>query len=171
MTKALIMTILGPDQRGLVRSIAGMIEKHEGNWVESRLARLAGQFAGVIRVVCPTGKIDGLKEDLTKLEEVGIAVNFVQEIPEVSPVSPSVFIEVIGNDRPGIIRELTDAIVTIGGNVEELTTGVESAPMSGGLIFRARGEVSFTESVALSMLLSSIEGLSDDLTVTITESK
>lgn len=161
------MTILGPDQRGLVRMIAEIVEQHGGSWVESRLARLAGQFAGVIRVECLSASREDLQQALGILEAQGIRITLIQEPIQRLDVTPSVVLEVLGNDRPGIVRELTEAIAGCGGNVEELVTGVESAPMSGEQMFRARGVVSFPEESAIALLQSAIEKLSDDLNVSV----
>ena len=47
MTKSLVMTILGPDRPGLVESLSSTIATHDGNWLESRMAQLAGHFTGM----------------------------------------------------------------------------------------------------------------------------
>ena len=74
-------------------------------------------------------------------------------------------VSVLGNDRPGIVRDLTKAIASTGANVVELTTGLESAPMTGQPMFRARGVVSLPEGDAEAALRESIEQLGADLTV------
>ena len=82
-----------------------------------------------------------------------------------SPTRRMVRIEVMGNDRPGIVRELTTAISQAGGNVEELSTGLESAPMSGHPMFRAQGIVAISPEDSLDKLQEAIEQLGEDLTV------
>lgn len=161
------MTILGSDQRGLVRMIAEVVEQHGGSWIESRLARLAGHFAGVIRVDCPTAAQEALETALNNLEAQGIRITLVQEPIREVESSPRVVCEVLGNDRSGIVREITDTIARCGGNVEELITDVESAPMSGDFLFRARGVISFQDEGSITSLQCAIEELSDDLSVTI----
>ena len=49
----LVLTLIGPDRPGLVESLAKRVTAHGGNWVESRMAHLAGQFAGILRVEVP----------------------------------------------------------------------------------------------------------------------
>jgi len=83
------------------------------------------------------------------------------------PTRRTLTVDVLGNDRQGIVRELTAAIATAGGNVEELTTGLESAPMSGHPMFRAHGIISIPENVDPSLLTTAIESLGGDLTVDI----
>jgi glycine cleavage system regulatory protein len=165
MQTYLIMTVLGGDRPGLVSSLADIVARHGGNWLESRMARLAGQFAGIVRIECPAGAVDELLRQLQSPGVPGLTVHAVREPAAEAPARRTVAVEVMGNDRPGIVRDLTTAIAGVGANVEELTTGLESAPMSGHPLFRARGVISIPENADVSALTSAIESLGGDLTV------
>jgi glycine cleavage system regulatory protein len=165
MNSYLVMTVLGQDRTGMVRSLADAVAEFGGNWLESRMARLAGQFAGIVRVECPTDAVDGLMARLAGLSAAGLTVQAVrEEIAE--PVARRIItVDVVGNDRPGIVREMAAAISNAGANVEELTTGLESAPMSGHPMFRAHGLISIEEGADVDGLTRAIESLGGDLTV------
>jgi glycine cleavage system regulatory protein len=167
MQSYLIMTVLGADRPGLVSSLADTVAKHGGNWLESRMARLAGQFAGIVRIECPAGTVDELLRELQSPGVPGLMVHAVREPVGEAPARKTVGVEVVGNDRPGIVRDLTAVIAGAGANVEELTTGLESAPMSGHPLFRAKGVVSIPENSDVSALTAAIESLGGDLTVDI----
>jgi glycine cleavage system regulatory protein len=161
------MTVLGPDRPGLVRALADVVKAHDGSWLESRMTRLAGQFAGVVRVECAPEKVDAMSAALAALANEGLTVQTVcEETPEPTPRA-TMRVEVTGNDRPGIVSELTAAISAAGGNVEELVTDLESAPMSGHALFRARGVISIPPETENSAMIAVIERLSSDLTVDI----
>lgn len=164
MTTSLVMTVLGPDQPGLVRSLSDAVAEHGGSWMESRMARMAGHFAGIVRVECPTTAAAPLLASLRALDG-GLVIQAVHEQAATSPARDTVTVEVVGNDRPGIVRELAAAISHAGGNVEELVTGLESAAMSGQPLFRARGVISLPEGTDPEVLTRAIEGLGGDLTV------
>lgn len=163
---SLIMTVLGSDRPGLVSSLADVVASHGGNWLESRMARLAGQFAGIVRIECPAAAVDGL---LRELRTPGIPGLTIQAVREAAPEPPApvrtLTVDVVGNDRPGIVRELAAAIARAGGNVEELTTGLESAPMSGTPIFRAHGVIAIPAHGDATAVVTAIESLGGDLTV------
>ena len=165
MKSYLIMTVLGSDRPGLVNSLADTVARHGGNWLESRMARLAGQFAGIVRIECPTDSIDGLMHELQAPGTSGLTVQAVREAVEAPVKRRTLVVDVVGNDRPGIVRELASAIANAGGNVEELTTGLESAPMSGHPMFRAHGVISIPENSDTDTLTRAIESLGGDLTV------
>ncbi len=165
MQTNLVMTVIGADRQGLVRSLADVVKEYGGSWLESRMARLAGQFAGVIRVVCPADQADALTEALEKLSASGIAVQAIRQEETAPEPRTSLSVEVTGNDRPGIVSELTRAIANAGANVEELETNLESAPMSGHALFRASGVISLPVGSDTSALIEAIHHLSGDLTV------
>lgn len=168
MQSYLIMTVLGSDRTGLVRSLADTVARHGGNWLESRMARLAGQFAGIIRIECPADTVDALLKELRDPGIPGLTVQGVRESAEAPSERRLIQVDVVGNDRPGIVRELTAAISGAGGNVEELTTGLESAPMSGHPMFRAHGAISVPGEADIEQLVAAIEAIGGDLTVDLT---
>lgn len=161
------MTVLAPDRTGIVQRLSETIAEHGGNWLESRMARLAGQFAGILRVECDESRIDGLVEALEAMGDEGISVQVEREVAEPSSSKVQLALDVIGNDRPGIVRALSAAIAGVGANVEDLHTALESAPMSGHPLFHAKGIVSLPDGVAAGTLSNAIESLGDDLAVTV----
>lgn len=167
MSSYLVMTLLGPDRPGLVRSVADAVSQHEGNWLESRMVRLAGQFAGVARVSCPRHQTDGLIARLRDLDTHRLTIHVAREetAEEKQEERQSLRIDVIGTDRPGILRELTTSIAAAGGNVEELTTGLESAPMAGHPLFRANGIVSIDRGSDPAGIRAAVEQLGGDFSV------
>lgn len=159
------MTVLGPDRPGLVRTLADVVMAHDGSWLESRMTRLAGHFAGVVRVECPGQSVAALTSALAALASEGLTVQAVTEDPVEPAPRKTLRVDVTGNDRPGIVSELTAAISTAGGNVEEWITDLESAPMSGHPLFRATGVISLPVDADDCATIAAIESLGGDLTV------
>ncbi len=167
MNSYLVMTVLGNDRPGLVSSLADTVASHGGNWLESRMARLAGQFAGIVRIECPSETADALISELQTPGNSGLTILAVRQQAQDPLPRRTLTVEVVGNDRPGIVRELSAAVASAGGNIEELTTGLESAPMSGQPMFRAHGIISIAEDTETTALTIAIESLGNDLTVDI----
>lgn len=165
MNVCLVLTILAPDRPGIVKSLSETIAAHGGNWLESRMARLAGHFAGILRIECPDDQADALVGALEAIELVSIQAT--REESEPTPAADILRLEVYGNDRPGIVRELSAAIAATGANLEELHTALESAPMAGHPIFHARGTVGLPRGLAAEVLIGAIEDLGEDLSVSI----
>ncbi len=83
------------------------------------------------------------------------------------PYTRCLKVDIFGNDRPSIVSQLTQAISGVGANIEELSTTIESAAMSGHPIFHATGTVCLPDSIAEETLITAVEDLSDDLNVEI----
>lgn len=168
MQRMLVMTIIGQDRPGLVDSVAALVAEHGGNWLESRMSRLGGHFAGILRVEVPGENEPALVAALKKLESRGLTtvVHPDQPKPPAAPARQSV-LEIVGQDRPGIVREISHALASFGVNVEELETECASAAMSGETLFKARARLSIPESCDTAQVRQQLEKIAADLIVEI----
>jgi glycine cleavage system regulatory protein len=165
---ALILTVIGPDRPGIVRSLAQTVAAHGGSWLESKMGRLAGQFAGIVLVEAPLS----LLADLQALESEGLRIVVHQPGPLGETVSnaPSgerLAVEVVGNDRPGIVRDVARVLAEHGVNIEELTTGVVSGSFSGETLFRATVFVRAPDAASVAAIRAGLEFLSNEMMVDI----
>ncbi|HKO09880.1 MAG TPA: ACT domain-containing protein [Alphaproteobacteria bacterium] len=168
MTAFLILTAIGKDRPGLVSALSEEIAAHGGNWLESRMARLAGEFAGIVRVSVPAANAEALVAALRGLEARGLRVTVERGVGEVPATVRAGFkLELMGQDHPGIIRDVTHALAALGVNIEELTTEIESGSMSGTALFRASARLSAPAQVKAAELRESLERLAGDLMVEI----
>jgi glycine cleavage system regulatory protein len=168
-TASLVLTIIGPDRPGLVEALAAAVVEHEANWIESRMAHLAGQFTGLLRVEVRSDRSEALTEALRGLEEHGLRV--LVETTRHAPIpadAPGISMELLGQDRPGIVREVSRALASQGVNVEELETECTSAPMSGEMLFRARARLQLPAGASPDALRKALERLADELMVDLT---
>jgi len=168
MHSSLVMTIIGRDRPGLVDSVAGIVAEHGGNWLESRMSRLGGQFAGILRVEIPAAAEQPLLKALKALEAQGLSVVAHSDpVPPPAPAQPMRSLEIMGQDRPGIVRQISHALASFGVNVEELHTECASAAMSGETLFKARARLSIPESCNVAELRQRLEKIAADLIVDI----
>jgi glycine cleavage system regulatory protein len=165
----LVLTLIGPDRPGLVAALAEPITAHGGNWLESRMAHLAGQFAGILRVEVPDAKAAALADALRRLEGQGLRVTVESgPRPAASPARRTLVVDLVGLDRPGLVREVSRVLAERGVNIEELVTDRTPAPMSAELLFRSRARVDVPEGLDASELRARLEKLAQDLMVQVT---
>lgn len=167
MQVPLVMTVIGKDRTGLVESVARLVAAHGGNWLESRMCRLGGEFAGILRVHVPSEQRAVLEQELGKLPNLTVVVRS-DETGIAPTLTQLASLEVIGPDRPGIVREITHALAAQGVNVEELATECVSAPMSGEPLFRASAKLLLPGGVTVGGLRESVEKTVTGMTVEIT---
>ena len=167
MTTYLVLTLIGKDKPGLVEQLAQAISDHSGNWQESSMSQLAGKFAGILRVSVADKDADAL---VSALQNLSTGLKLVIEKADVEDVvdnQQTVELNLVGNDRPGIIREISRVLANLGINVEELTTECVPAPMTGDILFKANACLKVPQETPLESLQLALEKLADDLIVEI----
>ncbi len=169
MLATLVITIFGEDRPGLVETMASRVAAHGGNWLESRLLHLGGHFAGIVRVEVDASRIKELRDVLQQPDGAGLT--FVLHEAQTSLAAPSenapATLEVVGHDRPGIVRALSHALAARRVNVEELATERISAPMTGEPIFQARASLTFPPGLDPATVRADLEKIAGDLMVDI----
>jgi glycine cleavage system regulatory protein len=162
------MSIIGEDRPGLVASVATLVQEHGGNWLESRMSHLGGQFAGILRVEVAEDRQAALVSALQTLGSRGLAVVVHPGVhPPSAAAGPSSVLELVGQDRPGIVRQISHALAARGVNVEELHTECASAAMSGQTLFKARAKLTIPKSCDVAQLRRELEEIAADLIVEI----
>ena len=166
MQVPLVMTIIGPDRTGLVESVARVVAEHGGNWLESRMCRLGGEFAGILRIELPVEKRQPLLSALQTLQNHGLTVVVrPDEATAAANKGRQTKLEIVGHDRPGIVREITSALARANVNVEEFSSECVSAPMSGETLFKAAARLQLPERCDLAALKTDLEKIAADLLV------
>jgi len=161
----LVLTLIGPDHPGIVEAIADPIARQGGSWLESRMAHLAGKFAGILRIEVAPEREGALMEALRALEATGLRLT-IEAGPAAATAAARTFVlDLVGLDRPGIVREISRALVEHGVNIEELVTDRTTAPMSGELLFRSHARVSLPAGTDPERLRRRLERLAGDLMV------
>ena len=164
MNVNLVITFMGKDQPGLVESIAAVIAEEGGSWLESRMCHLSPQFAGVLRVLIKSENEAGLTERLLKLKDSGLSIT-IESAPhdDSAQERSTASIQVVGNDRVGIVSEIAQALASQKVNIEDLHTELTTAPMSGDPIFTLNGQVSLPEGLSTEDVRRKVEAVADDL--------
>lgn len=168
----LVLTLVGPDRPGLVSSLSKALASCGGSWLESEMARLAGQFAGILLVSVPDAQVDALTAGLQELEEGHFRLTVQRADPEQPAQDHATFqMELIGHDRPGIIRDIARVLAERRVNIEELTTKVTSGAFSAEQMFQAVAKLRVPDGVEPFELKQILERLGDEMMVSIAVSE
>lgn len=163
-----IVSIIGPDRKGLVENLASVIRHASGNWEGSRMIRLAGQFSGMVQVSLPPESLGELESALSTLEEVGLKTSVVRANETADLMNDpmrTILLEVVGSDRQGIVSEISKTLAAQGASIVELATDCTDAPMSGERLFKTHARIEIPEDADVEALCNLVESISDDLMV------
>lgn len=157
----LVLTVIGDDRPGLVGELSAAIAAHQGNWLEASMSRLAGKFAGIVRVAVPAAQAGALQAALGKLAALKVMAETSGE--KSVPAGRRLKLALVGHDRIGIVREVSQVLARHAVNVEKLETHTASAPMSAEILFHCEAELAATPDIDTRALKADLEKLSDDL--------
>jgi glycine cleavage system regulatory protein len=166
MFDELVLTVIARDRPGVIKALSEVIARHGGNWIDSSMARLGGEFAGILRVSIPKSQSGGLEAALARLGDIGISVVIRKgETTTATRAGRRVRLELTGVDHPGIIHRISDALSALNISIDELETRVFTGSMSGEPMFEAKAEIVVPDGVGESSLQATLEGLAKDLMV------
>ncbi len=165
MTVTLVVTSVGNDRPGLVSTVSEIAHANGGNWEASRMAHMAGRFAGIFEISVPEDKAQALEAALAGVEGLRTVVERSDEGATPTEDRRGVALELVGADHPGILNGIMSALASRGVNVEELSTEVSSAPMTGDPLFTLIAELSAPRDLDLGKLRDDLEALAADLMV------
>jgi glycine cleavage system regulatory protein len=170
MTISLVITAIGPDRPGIVNLLSDVARQYGANWAESRMANLAGQFAGMVHFEVSEAKAEQLAAALKALESSDLRIVIAQSPPAATPAAThaatrKVRLELIGHDRPGIVRDLSQSLADRGVSIDELHTEVADAAMSGGPLFKVKALLAVPEALSNNELKRGLEALANEMMV------
>jgi glycine cleavage system regulatory protein len=169
--KTLVLTFIADDRPGLVEQLSEAVSGAGGNWLESRMSRLAEKFAGIARIEIAHDQAPALTGVLSALEAEGFSLTVEAASRETTPNGPVFNLELLGPDQPGIVRDISGCLSAHGVSVEEMETDLRHAPMGGDMLFQARARVRLPAGLSADALGVALEDLAGALMVDLTLSQ
>lgn len=164
MQTHMLISFIADDRPGLVKSLSEVVNAHQGNWLESRMAKLSGKFAGVVRVALPEDRVGEFDGALHALENTGLTLR-LETCPD-TPVATDLVpyrLEIIGHDRPGIVHEFSAALARRHINVFDMRSDITSAAMSAEPLFTAVASFHVPADLDIDELRDQLETIADEL--------
>jgi glycine cleavage system regulatory protein len=164
---SIVLSFIGDDKPGLIEQLASTVSEHQGNWLESRMEHLAGKFVGIARLDCTGENAEALCQALNAQSGQHLLINAELSQQDSEAKAAELRISILGPDRPGIIREISQALAQRNINVSELHSDVTSAPMSGEALFDARADIQIPDNCDVDDLRDRLDDIANDLTLDI----
>ena len=168
MKARVILSAAGSDRPGLTQALAQAVLDAGGNWLESHLSRLGGKYVGAVLVELDFDGLSAFEKAILAVDSVGLQVSLVPAGEEPQNSGETLQLELVGQDRPGIVREVTGVLAGLGVNIEELDTGTERTAWSGDPLFRAQARLSIPAGVTSDEVQAALEAISGEIMVDFT---
>lgn len=161
----MIFTLVGQDKPGLIDSLAQTVFDMRGNWLASNFSHMAGHFAGFVQIDLPQEKHPALLAKFTQHPD--LQIHLVQGVDADNSESITAQVDIMGNDKPGIVQELTAILNQFNLNIIQFESSCESAPNWGSSMFKAKAHISVAPDFDMDPLREALEGIANDLMVDI----
>ena len=164
----IVLTVSGSDRPGLTNELAEAVLAAGGNWQEGHLSRLGGLYVGSVLVELAPGAVATLTDRVRAIGDTGLQVVAMPAGDEPVGKHASLLFELLGQDRPGIIRQVTSILAGLGANIETLSSGEQTGAWGGEHLFWAKVSVTLPEGVSPEQAQAALEDISSEIMVDFT---
>lgn len=168
MSSSVVLTIVSDDRPGIVENLSKVLEQHGGNWTDSSMLSLAGKFAGILLASVPQEQVEAFLSALQALQSEGMQIVAQRSGGTPQPQGMREFrLDLVGQDRSGIVHDISEILTRHRVNVQELETECQSASMSGETLFLAKARMQIPPDASIERLRQELEALANELMVDI----
>ena len=116
----------------------------------------------------PAENAEALATALRGLESAGLRIVIAMSEATAGVAKLRVVkLELVGHDRPGIVRDLSTNLAELGVSIQELHTEIVSAPMSAEHLFKVSALLAVPDALANDTLQTALEALANEMMVDI----
>lgn len=161
----MILSVIGSDRPGLTQALARAVLSAGGNWLESHLSRLGGLYVGSVLVELDAGDIDRLRAAVAEVDAQGLEVRIAPTVETAEATGETVRFSVVGQDRPGIVHQVTGTLSGLDANIEAFDTRLSVEPHSGAPLFHMDAILRLPPQLSAEAVQAALEAISAEIMV------
>lgn len=167
----LVLNVAGSDRPGLTKALAATVLSAGGNWLESHLSRLGGLYVGSVLVELAQDKVEALRAAVAAVDAQGLEVRIAPAGTSATAVGQTLEFSLVGQDRPGIVNQVTAAVSELGANIETFETWLSSEAHSGAPLFHMAAHLRLPQGLAAAKVQAALEAISGEIMVDVAVGK
>ena len=164
---SVILSVIGSDRPGLTQALADAVLSAGGNWLESHLSRLGGLYVGSVLVELEAGKVDALRAAVQAVDAQGLEVRIADAVETPAAAGEALQFSLVGQDRPGIVRQVTAVLSGLEVNIETFESGIRAEPHSGAPLFHMEVSLRLPPGLKAAAVQQALEDISGEIMVDI----
>jgi len=161
----LVLSVVGSDRPGLTKALAAAVLSAGGNWLESHLSRLGGLYVGSVLVELAEGGVEALRAAAASVDAEGLEVRIAPAVEASGAAGEVLAFSVVGQDRPGIVDQVTTVLSGLAANIESFETWVSAEPHSGAPLFHMEARLRLPPGLEAGRVQAALEGISAEIMV------
>lgn len=165
-----VLSVVGSDRPGLTNALAAAVLSAGGNWLESHLSRLGGLYVGSVLIELDAERLEALRSAVRAVDAQGLEVRVVPATGGSSAGGEALQFGLVGQDRPGIVNQVTAVLSELGANIESFETWVGAEPHSGLPLFHMEARLRLPPGLQLAGAQAALQDISAEIMVDISVS-
>jgi len=162
---AVVLSVIGSDRPGLTRALAEAVLSAGGNWLESNLSRLGGLYVGSVLVELEADRLDSLRAAVQAVDATGLEVRLAPALDTPGGAGEALQFSLIGQDQPGIVRQVTAILTDLNVNIETFESQVSAEPHSGAALFHMDARLRLPPGLSADDVQATLESISAEIMV------
>lgn len=165
-----VLSVVGSDRPGLTRALAAAVLSAGGNWQESHLSQLGGLYVGSVLVELDASAVDALRAAVRAVDAHGLDVRIAPALEASGPEGEALDFNLVGQDRPGIVNQVTAVLSGLDANIETFRTWIAAEPHSGVPLFNMEARLRLPTGLDVGRVQAALEEISAEIMVDISVS-
>ncbi len=161
----LVLSVVGSDRPGLTKALAAAVLSAGGNWLEGHLSRLGGLYVGSVLVELDKSKVEALRAAVAAVDAAGLEVRIAPAVETAGATGETLAFSLVGQDRPGIVNQVTAAVSELGVNIETFQTWLTSEAHSGAPLFHMDANLRLPVGMNAARVQDALEAISGEIMV------
>ncbi|MBW8815181.1 MAG: amino acid-binding protein [Caulobacterales bacterium] len=167
---SVILSVSGSDRPGLTQALAGAVLAAGGNWLESHLSRLGGLYVGSVLVALEADRLEDLRAAVQAVDAEGLEVRIAPAAAEeavgaVGAAGEALQLSLVGQDRPGIVRRVSEVLSGLSVNIEAFQTRIGAEPQTGAALFHLEARLRLPAGLSADAVQAALEDISAEIMV------
>jgi glycine cleavage system regulatory protein len=163
----MVLSVVGSDRPGLTQALAAAVVSAGGNWLQSHLSQLGGLYVGSVLVALQADGVETLRAAVRTVDAHGLEVRLVAAVPTPGAAGEDFHFGLVGQDRPGIVSQVTEVLSRLGANIETFETWVSDEPYSGIALFHMETGLRLPPGLQAADVQAALEAISAEIMVDI----
>lgn len=166
MKSTFVMTVMGPESLGIIKALAHTTHELGGTWDRSKVAKLEGRFAAIIKVAIEADRVAELKAAFEK-EFASFTFTYAEPLAEGETATKNISLEVDCKDRAGIIKDIHNLMLNLNLKVVNMDSHRYEVAEIGAAVFSAKLNLEVPENTSAESVVDEIETLYENMRVTV----
>ena len=160
-----VLSVVGSDRPGLTKALAAAVLSAGGNWLESHLSRLGGLYVGSVLIELAADGVEALRSAARTVDAHGLEVRIVPAVEAPGAAGETLQLGLVGQDRPGIVNQVTGVLSRLGANIETFETWIDAEPHSGAPLFHMDALLRLPPELEAQAVQAALEEISAEIMV------